>query len=220
MRHVHLAGSRRQPRLCPWALALVGCLAYLANAPASVQAEELGSKRNLVFSAERLFGFYIDNLTIDTGPRDVSDDKTVIGLGWSNPSSSLTVPRLGIDYFLSSAFTLGGNVGFVSSNREGDTTTGFLLGVRGGYAVRLGHAVSLWPRVGFTYTSTAFEHVNSDTYTFALTLDAPFSFALTEGFAFMLGPCADIGFLAERADQDASQIVFGLMIGLGGWTNL
>lgn len=219
MRHVHFGGERRRPDL-HGSLALLCGLAWLAASPASVSAEELGSRRNLVFSAERLFGFYIDNTTIEAAGRDISDDKTVIGLGWSDRSSELTLPRLGIDYFLTSHFTLGGNVGFFSRTREGDTTTSFLLGLRGGYAIRLGHAVSLWPRVGFTYTSTNNEHVTSDTYTFALSIDAPFSFALTEGFAFTVGPCADIGFVAERADQDASQLIFGLMIGLTGWTNL
>lgn len=219
MLHIPSAGLRRRPhRRC--SLAALCWLAYFATVPAGAQAEELGVRQNLVFAAERLFGFYIDNTTADAGARELSDHNTVIGLGWSHESSKLTVPRLGIDYFLTSSFTLGGNVGFFSRSHESNTTTGFILGLRAGYALRLGHAVSLWPRGGFTYTSTDEEHVASDTYTFALTIDAPFSFALTEGFAFTVGPCADIGFLAERRDLDVNQVVFGLMIGLAGWTNL
>jgi hypothetical protein len=196
------------------------CVAGLAASPRSASAEELGTRQNLVFSAERLFGFYIDNETREANGRKYTTDRTVIGLGWSSPTSPLTLPRLGIDYFISSAFTLGGNVGFSSVTTDDNTATSFLIGLRAGYALRLGHSVSLWPRAGFTYTSTDFENTSADTYTFALSVDAPFTFALTEGFAFMIGPMLDVGFLAERGDQDASQIIFGLSIGLTGWTNL
>jgi hypothetical protein len=196
------------------------CLASLAATLGPARAEELGTRQNLVFSAERLFGFYVDNETRESGGRDISIDRTYVGLGWSGPVTPLVIPRLGIDYFVGSGFTLGGSLGFASGSVESNTITSVLVGLRAGYALRLGHAVSLWPRAGFTYTSTNLENNNDDTYTFALTIDAPFTFALTEGFAFALGPMLDLGFLAERANADASEVVFGLAIGLLGWTNL
>ncbi|HET8939510.1 MAG TPA: hypothetical protein VFN67_38985 [Polyangiales bacterium] len=196
---------------------------WLAVDPARVEAEELGSKGNLVFSAERLFGVYFDHLTVEeTNTVDRKFDTTVIGLGWSSAAvdAPLLTPRLGIDYFLGNAFTLGGSIGFLSFSRNDYTTTTFLLSFRAGYALRLGHSVSLWPRAGFSYYNSSYENSNADTNTFAITIDAPFAFALTEGFALTLGPVIDLGFIGERADSDATETMFGLSFGLAGWTNL
>lgn len=214
MQRVLAAGCRRK-------LAPLLALGFFALAPASANAEELTSQGNLVFSAERFFGFSFDHQTVEFANTDAETDTTSFSLGWGSPVSALIIPRLGIDYFISRNFTLGGNIGFfVNSPDGGGTTTGFLLGARVGYALRLGHVVSLWPRAGFTYASIGTSGDSADTYTFALTLDAPFAFALTEGFAFTLGPMLDLGFLAERGDRDASEVVFGIMFGLTGWTNL
>jgi hypothetical protein len=216
MHRVLLAvGARRWPVLQLLALGL-----WLALAPASASAEELNAQGNLVFSAERFFGFYFDHESVEIGDRDVHNDCTSLSLGWSRPDSLLMTPRLGIDYFLSRNFTLGGNIGFFSNSVEDVSRTGFLLGFRVGYALRLAHVVSLWPRGGFTYITYGVGNSSADYYTLALTLDAPFTFALTEGFAFSLGPTLDLGFLAERGDRDASEVLFGMMFGLTGWTNL
>lgn len=195
---------------------------WLAVDPARVEAEELGSKGNLVFSAERLFGVFFDHLSIEeTNNVDRKVDSTVIGLGWSAaPDTPFLTPRLGIDYFLGNAFTLGGSVGFLSVSRNDNTTTAFLLSFRAGYALRLGHSVSLWPRAGFSYYGYSYENSDADTNMFAITIDAPFAFALTEGFALTLGPVLDLGFIGERADRDATETMFGLTFGLAGWTNL
>lgn len=192
--------------------------------PTRAHAEELGSRGNLVFSADRLFGLYFHHESIETSPNtNVEADTTSIGLGWSVPGSNtmLTYPRLGIDYFLTRAFTLGGSIGFWTGSTEDQATrTYFLLAARVGYALRLSHSVSFWPRAGFTYTTVSVEDSNLDNYTFAVTIEAPFVFAITEGFAFTVGPNLDLGFLAERASRDASETLFGLMVGLSGWTNL
>lgn len=194
--------------------------------PARASAEELTSRGNLVFSADRLFGLYFAHESIEvTSNTSVETDRSSIGFGWSAPidRSLLTIPRLGIDYFLTHGFTLGGSLGFWAGGLDDNddrTQTAFLLAARVGYALRLGHVVSLWPRGGFTYTTWGLEGSDTDFYTFALTVEAPFVFAITEGFAFTLGPNLDLGFLAERASADASATVFGVMAGLSGWTNL
>jgi hypothetical protein len=220
MQRVPLVGLSQRPTAHTIVLALCAAL-WLAVDPASAHAEELGTRGNLVFSAERLFGISFDHESIDLpGGRTDKNDQTVIGLGWSAPRSAFTVPRLGIDYFVTRNFTLGGNIGFVSSSYNDVTTTGVLLAFRAGYALRLGHSVTLWPRGGFSYTTYSVESSSADNYTFALSLDVPFCFALTEGFALTLGPSFDLGFLAERSSLDASETLFGLMFGLAGWTNL
>ena len=48
----------------------------------------------------------------------------------------------------------------------------------------------------------------------------PFAFALTEGFAISVGPTLDLGFAGKRIGADYSELLFGVMIGLSGWTGL
>jgi hypothetical protein len=198
---------------------LLGLYALGSSLPA--QAEELGAKGNLVISAERLFGIYIDNQSADRGAaQSVDRNHTVFGLGWGAASSTLSIPRVGIDYFLTDAFTLGGNLGFFSHNIDGGngqstTITGLLFGIRAGYALRLGHSVSFWPRGGFTYTSST-----GDSHLLALTIDAPFTFSPSEGFAILAGPCLELGITGKENRSDYSEVMFGLMLGLAGWTGL
>jgi hypothetical protein len=218
MQRVPLAG--RSP-----AVLLSVLVALWLAVPTRASAEELTSRGNLVFSADRLFGLYFIHESVEvTDNTTAKVDATSIGLGWSIPvgRSYLTMPRIGIDYFLTHGFTLGGGVGIWSGSDDDDdiSLTAFLLAARVGYALRLGHVVSFWPRGGFTYTTLSIEDSTADNYTFALTVEAPFVFAITEGFALTLGPNLDLGFLAERSSRDASATVFGVMAGLSGWTNL
>ena len=199
------------------ALSVLVCCALSARA---AHAEELPSRQNLVFSAERLFGFYIDNVTRELNGVDDTTHHTVLGLGWSASPTPLSLPRLGIDYFINNGLTLGGNIGFVSATTDGNTVTGFLIGARVGYAVRLGHSVTLWPRGGISYTALEPEGNQAGSKMFALSFDVPFAIAPTEGFAFLLGPTLDLGIAGERGDVDASELLFGLIIGLCGWTGL
>ena len=187
----------------------------------AARAEELGTAGNLVISAERLFGIYLDNESTDRG--NAPDDEanhTVFALGWGSAGTSLTVPRLGVDYFINSALTVGGNFGFYSHNVDGGgnqsvTFTGLILAGRAGYALRLGHAISFWPRGGLTYTTaTGGNHVLS------FTIDAPFTLSPSEGFAFLAGPCLELGLIGARNRADHSEILFGLMVGLAGWFGL
>ena len=195
-------------------------LALCTLAAAEAHAEELGEKQNIVFGAERLFGFYVDNQSAD-----VHRDHTVFAFGWqNNASSALTAPRLGIDYFLTRALTLGGNIGFFSHNQDNGrvstTSTGVLFGARVGYAFRLAHAVSFWPRAGLTYATVSTDGVSGDAHVLSFTLDAPFTFAPSENFAILLGPCLEVGVLGKENGSDYSEVMFGVMIGLAGWVGL
>jgi hypothetical protein len=215
------AYPQKRARMLSARAALYLVAAYVLGSSLPARAEELGAKGNLVISAERLFGIYIDNRSVDRGAApDVEDNHTVFGLGWGDASTTLSIPRVGIDYFLTSAFTLGGNFGFFSHNvdrggGQSNTLTGLLFGARAGYAIRLGHAVSFWPRGGLTFTSST-----GDTHVLALTIDAPFTFAPSEGFAILAGPCLELGIVGKQGGSDASEVMFGVMVGLAGWTGL
>jgi hypothetical protein len=201
-------------------LVLLGLYVLGSSLPA--RAEEIGARHNLVISAERLFGIYIDNQSVDRGAAPSIDrHHTVFALGWGgSPSSTLTVPRAGIDYFLTEALTLGGNFGFFSHNidaggNQSTTLTGLLFAARVGYALRLGHAISFWPRAGFTYTTSS-----GNSHILALTVDAPFTFSPSEGFAILAGPVLELGLIGKENRADYSEVLFGLMVGLAGWTGL
>jgi hypothetical protein len=198
------------------------CLA-LVCATNTARAEELGEKGNLVFAAERLFGFYVDDEKA-SGARD-GRDQTVVGIGWQgSPSSTLTTPRLGIDYFLTRSFTLGGSLGIFSHNSDlgatSVTSTGVLIAARAGYAIRFSHAVSFWPRLGLSYASVSVAGNSDGTHVLALSIDAPFMFAPSENFAITVGPIIDLALFSEEEGSDTSEVMFGLMIGLAGWIGL
>lgn len=196
------------------------CVLLLGSISASARAEELTSHGNLVISGERLFGFYLDNVTREVGGRDDTVHHTVIGLGWAAPAGMLATPRLGIDYLLTDNFSLGGNIGFISHSVAGRTETAFMLDFRAGYALRLGHVVTLWPRAGLGFGFASVENAPDDSHMFTFSVDVPLAFALTEGFAITAGPVLDIGFAGKDVGRDASELLFGVMIGLSGWTGL
>jgi hypothetical protein len=214
------ACSARRARTTSARAVLVLLGLYVLGYSLPARAEEIGHKGNLVISAERLFGIYIDNQSVDRGAApDRVDDHTVFGLGWGNASGTLTTPRLGIDYFLTDALTLGGNFGFFSHNidvgNQSATVTGVLFAARVGYALRLGHAVSFWPRGGLTYTT-----LSGGSNILALTVDAPFTLSPSEGFAILAGPVLDLGLTGKENGANYSEVLFGLMVGLAGWTGL
>jgi hypothetical protein len=221
---LHLACSMVCARKasCIVRAALLALAVFALGYTHPAHAEEIGAKGNLVIGAERLFGVYIDNQTIDRGNAPSAKiDHIVFGLGWgSSAESTLTTPRLGIDYFLGPAFTLGGNFGFVSHNidagtNQSNTNTGLLLGARAGYALRLGHAISFWPRGGLTFITRS-----GDNHVVSLSLDAPFTLSPSEGFAILAGPCLELGLIGTQSRADYTEVMFGVMAGLAGWTGL
>jgi hypothetical protein len=213
----------RTPRLrirSAWLQALASTIVIACVAIASsAQAQELNRQGNLVFSAERLFGFYLDKQSFDgPGPREDSNDTTVVGIGWSllNPTALLTIPRVGIDYFLDEHLTLGGSLGLASvSTDDGFDTLGILFAARVGYALRITNAISFWPRGGLT-VATAGDDV--DLTVFGLTVEGMFTLAPSDGWAVLAGPVLDLGFLGSAGDDtDYTEIMFGIMFGLSGW---
>ena len=181
-----------------------------------VHAQELNARGNLVFGAERLFGFYLDQQNTEIAGADVDNDTTVVGIGWSltNPSALLSIPRLGVDYFIDEHLTVGGSFGLASVSVENGDTLGFLIHGRVGYALRLSHMFSFWPRGGLTYASLGND---ADLSVFAVTLEGMFTLAPTDGWAFMGGPVIDLGFAGGNNDNDHSEFLFGLMFGIVGW---
>lgn len=199
--------------------ALIFAFACLCLAGSRASAQELGAGGQLSFGAERLFGFYLDKQNTEINNVDVDTTTTVVGLGWSanNPFALLSIPRLGIDYFLDPHLTLGGSFGIASVSAENDDVLAILLAARVGYALRITNAISFWPRGGLTFASLGGD---DDLNVFALTLEGNFTIAPSDGWAFMGGPIIDLGFTGGAGDADHSELLFGLMFGIVGWLEI
>jgi hypothetical protein len=186
----------------------------------SAHAQELGSAGNLAFGAERLFGLYFESRSREVGGGvDIDMDTTVIGLGWSLGAqfALLTIPRLGIDYFVNEHLTLGGSFGVASVSIEDVDYIGILLAARAGYALRLSHEIAFWPRGGLTFATAGGD---ADVNVFSITLEGMFSFSLRDGWSFLAGPVLDLGVVGEWGDGDYTEILFGIMFGLEGWVDI
>lgn len=185
------------------------------------RAQELGIEGNLVFNVERLFGLYMDSQTVDLGPVDQDLDTTDISLGWNDAPTPLTQPRLGLDYFVTDNITVGGSFGLYTRSQDAGPAnsddTGIVFAARVGYALRLGHAVSFWPRGGLTYSKISSDGLGPDRNMLALTLEGMWSLAPSEGWAFLVGPTLDLGLSGKQNDRDLSETCFGVMFGFLGW---
>jgi hypothetical protein len=194
--------------------------AALVSVPALASAQELGQKGDVVFSAERLLGVSLTHSSWEEGPIEGDNDYTSVGLGWRSSVLPFDVPRVGFDFFVIDHLSVGGTLGFFSTDPDtGADFSGVLLGPRVGYAVGLSRVIGLWPRGGFTYHSG--ELGGTDENGFALTLECPFTFAPTEHFAFHVGPTVDFDLVGEievgSAEVDHDYRTFGLNAGLLGW---
>jgi hypothetical protein len=201
-------------------LALALALGMAMAGPATrACAQEIGREGNLAFGAERLFGLYLEVRSIDEGPVEIDRDTTVIGIGWGLGAeyALLTIPRLGIDYFLTDNLTLGGSFGLASVSVESFDYIGFLLAGRVGYALRLSHEITFWPRGGLTFSTVAGD---ADVNVFALTFEGMFTFAPADNWAFLAGPVLDLGVVGEFEEADYSEILFGIMFGIEGWVDI
>jgi hypothetical protein len=197
-------------------LMFAACVAWSRGA----YAQELNTKGNLAFGAERLFGFYLDKQSFEAGNIDFHEDTTGVGIGWTltNRTALLSLPRLGIDYFIDEHLTVGGSFGLASLNVEDRDELGILLAGRVGYALRITHEISFWPRGGLTFATLNVDGDAGDRTVFGLTIEGMFTLAPSDGWAFLAGPLLDLGFIGSAGDDvDHSEILFGIMLGLTGW---
>jgi hypothetical protein len=213
---------------------LLGLAVASASGSALAAGGEFSSQGTVAFSADRLFGLYITHTDIDydppfPAPYGVSQeiDSTEIGLLWqgSQRLSPYSVPRVAVDGFVIDHLSLGGTVGFASTNMNGDIDgadqSGFIFGPRVGFATMFNKWAGIWPRGGFTYYT--FNGDNDLDYDqFALTAEVMFVLQPAEGFAFLVGPSFDFGLTghidAGPAGADLHQHSFGILtVGLMGW---
>jgi len=168
----------------PVAFAVVLLAASSALAADDAPSARLSDKGHLVIGAERLFGMTATSLKSEAetagGTQTSTTSHTNFSLLWSYPTTVHNIPRLGLDYLVTSNFSLGLGAGFFTSSSkrkaevgnlsvkdDGPTITTWLLAPRAGYVLDLGDTVALWLRGGFTFygTSTSQETTTGATTT-------------------------------------------------------
>lgn len=204
-------------------IALAVTLFGLAGtAHAQGYAAPFGSKGQVTFGAERLFGFhYAKNSWEDANNNRWSNSGTSVGFGWLFAQHmQFNQPRLGVDFFVVDDISLGGAIGFFSaSGRNGALDHGgFLFSPRVGFNIPLSQIVTFWPKVGLTYISIDRDHA------FGFSGEAAFAFfpRVNSSWAFVVAPTIDAApFGGQDVDgnapnNDYSTYAFGVSVGLLG----
>lgn len=203
----------------------------------SALAQEFGSKGDVVFAGERLFGIQGTHVYQERqAPAlpDYENDYTTISFGWRGTTSPeglspFDSPRLGFDVFVIDRLSIGGSIGWASSSIDNeddnpfdsDSYSSFLFSPRVGYAVMFNEIFGIWPRGGIGYHSAKVEDAFSDSG-FSLGLEAMFVIAPVRHFGFLIGPTFDIDLTGthdpeQGSDVDRTYRSFGLQVGLFGW---
>jgi hypothetical protein len=199
----------------------------------SAWAQDFGAKGQLAISAERLFGFTHDSVTVDgaTGKLDNFSflSSPVVGGGlWGGFSG----PRVAGDYFIIDHLSLGGAIGYShwsAGNANANVAASgdsFTFAPRVGYSFAFNNIVGIWPRAGFTYKT--YSAGNDSNHDLALTIEVPFVFTVIPHVAFWAGPTLDVGLSGSQSTTagpltrtvDLSATEFGIQTGLVGYVDL
>ena len=140
--------------------------------------ENIGQRGQFIFGVERVTGLFLDRQKITY--TDETTDKeyehtfkaTTIGLLGVDSSSPSAMPRFALDYVVASGFTVGGSVMLSTRGLSSDGTCGqqppaphtagsdgyTLLGAaRVGFAYAFDSTFAIWPRGGFSYSTSTSE---------------------------------------------------------------
>lgn len=193
--------------------AVLAILTLLVGTEAAAQTDaRFGSRDQLTFSAERLFGFERVTQT-DSIPNGTATTTTTGVSAFGNLGaffSAYAIPRVAVDGFVARGLSVGASLGAYAQSRStlagSDVTSeaerGVMVGPRVGYAVVLGRFASLWPRLGLNYVYMTSEGSSNGAGTvglrnirtqLALVVDAPLVVTLTPHFFVSLAPTVDVG---------------------------
>lgn len=194
----------------------------------SAEAQVLGTQGDAVFGAERLFGIRGERVFEDrpNPENDFEETHTTISFGLATTAVIYNIPRLTFDYLAMNKFSVGGALGYSTSDRRptgGNTESSsvFLFAPRVGYLHMFGRVGGIWPRAGLTYHRIYAEHQLEESG-LGVNLECNFPFVFTPGFGMLVGLAFDQSLTANRdpengVDRSVSYRSFGLQVGLFGW---
>ena len=204
----------------------IGMATFTAALPAS--AQQLGTKGDMVFGVERIFGIRAERMDLERPdpPGDLERSGTTLSLGLARTLVPYNIPRATFDYFIADHWNIGGALGYSNSDADDDpggslSVSDFVFAPRGGYLHMFGSVAGIWPRAGFTYHSTSFEDTYSE-WTMALTLECQFPLVIRQHFGVLLGVAFDQSLLGNRnpeddPDEDIDYRSIGVQVALFGW---
>ena len=176
------------------------------------RAAEFGERGQFIVSADRLFPLLsfsdVQQNEFGTNVKDTYQQSSLsLFVGSTPPQDTFyTVPRLGLDYVITSHLTVGGDVvlyttlgtsGSTGNNSSGSGPTTFLFGLapRVGYVLAFSDMFAFWPRGGLSWYTTS-SNGPGDTggglNQLALDLDPQFVITPVSHFGFTAGVTADI----------------------------
>jgi hypothetical protein len=155
------------------ARALVLGLFVTCLAPAALAQDRFATAGRFAVGVERAFGYASTTTKIETdlqpGNVNYESDTTRTQfdfLARGTVKSPFVAPRVGFDYFVIDGLSIGGALGYYSTEHDGDETrgnnktdivkeedSGWLVAPRVGYCFMFTDMVGIWPRGGFTYAS-------------------------------------------------------------------
>jgi hypothetical protein len=201
-------------------IALAVTLFGLAGtAQAQGYATPFGSKYQVAFGAERLFGFHwVNNNWQNPDNTRGSASGTSVGFGWQFAQHmQFNQPRLGIDFFVVQDISIGGAIGAFSRSGRAGSDDGFIFSPRVGFNVPLSQVVTFWPRLGLTFIAVGDDHA------FGFSGEANFAFFphASSGWAVLLTPSMDLAPFGgtdrgNGPNTDFSAYSFGVSVGILG----
>jgi hypothetical protein len=207
------------------ALAFVAAFGVLAHA----EAQQLGTKGDAIFGAERIFGIRGERYTIDN-PAPVENteiDTTSITFGFARTKDlTYNIPRIAFDYMIIDKLSIGGALLYSNldvEDEDGDDASiaDFEISPRVGYLHMFGDIIGIWPRGGLSYHSTSLENSFHAT-TIALNIECMFPIVVRPHFGFLVGLAFDQSLTGnvdpdDGPDMDLMMRSIGLQAGMFGW---
>jgi hypothetical protein len=205
------------------ALALVGPRVALAQETKLEQQTEPKSP-NAVRGNARVFSL-AGHLAISSDAGFSISNTSISGQDGSTTRIEL---RPAVDYFVIDNLSVGGFLGFDYTNQAGDSghTTTFSIGPRFGYNIPFAEILSVWPKIGLSYSHTSITQKTTEVINgvptavdtsdsanaLALNLFVPVMVHPVEHFFIGFGPAFDLDL---TGDNKATTIAGRLTI--GGW---
>jgi hypothetical protein len=190
--------------------------AILGSAPCTVLAQD--PTRNTGGGPSRTFG--------DSGQLAISSDAALV-IQHSSPSDVTSIQIApAADFFVIPELSVGGFIGFEYTKAGNSDATRFGIGPRVGYNIPLTDLVSLWPKIGFSYSHTSVStdvaiargttlQAGSSGDAFALNLFLPIMFHPVAHFFAGFGP-----FLDTDLSGNNKVTTFGGKLTIGGWFDM
>jgi hypothetical protein len=225
---------------------MVAATLGLCAQPAAAQ-QKFADDGRIVLGAERLTGLFFEKIDI-TQTTTVDDpmggstsseleinastttfaifgtNTRLLGEAATTAGNTSMSPRLALDVFVASGFSVGGAITYVhsegttevaddddSEEEDQPTFNGIVLAPRVGYAVPLSPAFAFWPRLGVTYSNYWASEENdvldetiesTTTLSFMdLTIEGMFAFTPVPNVAIVFGPFLDFGLFGSVATE-------------------